>query len=166
MPEVSAADPDRDAVYLAEHRLEAALELLPSGGEVTAFGRVLRLEQAQEFTTLAAAQGFATLTCIELGEPPVTVAHARGQTRSSYVPGSTDNESPATIRLAHWGGTRVTLCHELAHHLTRGSTPAHGAPFRAALLRLLVHCGAPGQAEWLRLAWAEAGLSLVGSTVP
>lgn len=149
-------DLDRDAVYLAEHRLEAALEVLPEGGEMRAFGRVLTLEPELHFTTLAAAQGFATLTCIELGEPPVRVVHARTESKSSYLPAS--GTRSAEIRLAHWGGTRLTLCHELAHHLTRARTLTHDAAFRQSLCALLEHVGAPGQAEWLRLAHREAGL--------
>ena len=149
-------DRDREAVYLAEHRLEAALELVPTGGRVRAFGRALTLEPELHFTTLAAAQGFATLTCIELGEPPVRVAHARAETRSSYLPGK--GTRAAEIRLAHWGGTRLTLCHELAHHRTRQRSLTHDAAFRQELCALLEHVGAPGQAEWLRLAHREAGL--------
>jgi putative metallohydrolase (TIGR04338 family) len=159
-------DPDRDAVYLAEHRLEALLDRVGTdGGVVTSFGGRFELEPALVFTTLAAAQGFATLTCIERGLPPVLVSHASGERHSTYR-AARGGQAPE-IRLAGWGGTRLTLCHELAHHAVESDSRAawgaqsaqvHGAQFRRALTALLEHVGAPEQARWLRLAHRDAGL--------
>ncbi|WP_022910187.1 hypothetical protein [Aestuariimicrobium kwangyangense] len=157
-----AHDPDRDAVYLAEHRLEALLERVgTAGGAVTSFGARFVLEPALVFTTLVAAQGFATLTCIEWGLRPVVVIHASGVRHSSYR--AARGQRPPQIRLAEWGGTRLTLCHELAHHVVESANgqPAvavHGGEFRGALTGLLEHVGAPEQARWLRLAHRDAGL--------
>lgn len=144
-------DPDRDAVYDGEQRMERA----SSVGKLAAFGRVWQLEPEQRFRTLAAAQTFATLATMERGAPPVLVRHRRGDRKSHYSP------VDATIALASWGGTRTTLCHELAHHFVATQSPdvpSHGAVWRTTMLHLLAAHGAPEQAEFLRLAWAELGL--------
>lgn len=139
------SDPDKRAVYACERRLEQVL-----GQRVHVGGRFIDVESDHEFTTLAAAALDATLTCMELGLPPVRVRHRRGDAMSHYYGGE--------IALASWGGTKFTLYHELAHHLvaTRHRMGGHGPHFRAALLDLLP----PGQAEYLRHAFESARLAV------
>lgn len=145
------SDAERDAAYDGETRLERAVAV----GALRAFGRDWMLEPEKEFRTLAAAQAFATFACLERGVAPVLVRHRRGDAKSHYSP------AERTIALAPWGGKRITLCHELAHHFVAEEVPgvpAHGAAWRSRMLGILAHDGAPGQADFLRLAWADAGL--------
>ncbi|NLE98229.1 MAG: hypothetical protein GX596_09635 [Propionibacterium sp.] len=149
---VQGPDPDRDAVYDGERRLEQAVDV----GALRAFGRSWQLEPEQRFRTLAAAQTFATLACLERGAAPVLVRHRAGDRKSHYSP------ADATIALASWGGTRLTLVHELAHHFVAEESrdqPSHGPAWRTRMLELLAHNGAPQQATFLRLAWAELELA-------
>lgn len=146
------ADPDRETVYACERRLTAAIG--SPGGRIDAHGRVWALEPDTRFATLAEAQLWVTLTCIEQALPPVTVRHRGGDVKSHYEP------KTSTVALASWGGARLTLCHELAHHwtTTHHQMLGHGAAFRAALCGLLAAAGAPEQAAFLRATFESDGL--------
>lgn len=149
---MSRNDPDQSSVYSCEDRLSAAIA---TGAPIRAFGTVWELEPEETFTTLAAAQLFATLLCAANTLPPVTVRHRAGDNESHYQP------LDQTIALASWGATRTTICHELAHHAThsRAGDGGHGPLFRTALCELLDSAGAPQQAGYLRGAYLDAGLA-------
>lgn len=109
-------------VYSCERRLSLAV----AAGTVSAFGSLWRLEPDRTYSTLASAGLEAAVTCMELGLPPVTVRHRRGDRSSHYEPAN------ASIALASWGGTSSTLAHELAHHeaWVRHRLLHHGVEFR------------------------------------
>ena len=147
------ADPDRDAVYLAEDRLA---RLARHEGPMVVAGRITRVEPDLEFTSLSAARLFCTLTCLERGLPPVQVRLRRGDAKSHY------SAHDQQIALASWGGWRSVVVHELAHHAVQhtvdGPVASHGAAFRRAHLDLLRHLGLPAQARTLADFYAQAGL--------
>lgn len=153
------ADPDKQAVYLAEDRLARLARRGahdPAGGVVVG-GRLVSVEPDLKFTALAQARLFCTLTCLEMGLPPVAVRLRRGEARSHY------SARPAEIALASWGAWRLVVVHELAHHVvsTRHGPglPDHGVAFRQAMLELLRHNGLPRQAEELASLFAASGLA-------
>ncbi|MGA4670531.1 hypothetical protein ACPCG0_12190 [Propionibacteriaceae bacterium Y1923] len=144
------ADPDAGRVYLCEDRLQRWAR---AGTAVLVDGRLVSVEAEHDFADLAAAALFCTLTCLELGLPPVRVRQRRGERQSHYQPAR--GADPAEIALASWGAARLVVLHELAHHLahhTPGGVeqPAHGPVFRAALVRLLRHVDLPRQAAELQ----------------
>lgn len=157
-----SGDPDRDAVYLAEDRLA---RLAAARSAMVVGGRVVAVEPELRFTTLAEAGLFCTLTCLELGLPPITVRRRRGERRSHYEPRS---DGSGVVALASWGAQRLVVVHELAHHLVHarrraragGATdePEHGPAFRAAMVMLLNHLELPRQAEALARFHRDAGL--------
>lgn len=166
-----ASDPDKAAVYLCEDRLSRLAE---AGTAVQVGTRLVAVEAEHTFTTVAAAALFCTLTCAEMGLPPVTVRLRRGERESHYDP------ARAEIALASWGARRLVIVHELAHHLDhcqrvgvgndaapghgetpgQGAAPVHGRSFRDAMLALLRHLGLTRQAAELARLYGEAGLDL------
>lgn len=145
------SDSEKQIVYAAERQLG---QMIAVGGPVRALGRTWELEPEQKFATPSSASLFTTLTCMELGLPPVKVRERRGELLSHY------QASKREIALASWGWTRTTLCHELAHHLTqtRWHIGDHDVSFRMAMMEILAHTGAPVQAELLGELWRGAGL--------
>ena len=122
---------------------------IEAGGDLYSMGEVFHLEADIKFATLASAGAYAVLTCMERGLPPVTVRHRQGEKYSHY------SHANQEIALASWGGTRLTLCHELAHHEARvlHNDDTHGDVFRKVFTQMLTHCGAPEQARYLRTCW-------------
>lgn len=161
-----AADPDVGRVYLCEDRLQRWAR---AGRAVLVDGRLVSVEPEHDFTDLASVRLFCTLTCLELGLPPVRVRLRRGETKSHYRPaGPTEPPDRAEIALASWGAARLVVLHELAHHVTAcqtrqhpgGAEPSHGPLFRASLVALLRHLALPRQADELHRLFTEAGLPL------
>lgn len=154
------ADPDRHRVYLCEDRLA---RWAASAGPVVVDGRLVTVEPEHTFADLASTRLFCTLTCLELGLPPVTVRRRQGETESHYDP------SRQEIALASWGGRRLVVLHELAHHLARhhpghdGAEPDHGPLFRRSFVDLLAHVGLPRQSAELRRLLQDAGLALASA---
>lgn len=149
------SDPDRHAVYLAEDRLA---RLARHQGPMVVGGRIIAVEPDQKFTSLAQARLFCTLTCVELGLPPVEVRLRGGEAKSHYTPAT--GERPAEIALASWGAWRLVVVHELTHHLVQVRSPGvahHGAEFRAAMVQLLDHLGLSGQARELTTFFEGVG---------
>ena len=137
-------DPCKNDVYKAQDRLRSALKV----GRIFSMGEMWRLEPEQYFNTLASANLFANLTCMELLLPPVKMRWRDGEKYSHY------ESWGMTIALASWGGTRGTVCHELAHHANwvRNKERGHGKLFQEEYFRLLAHTGAPEQARFLKKA--------------
>lgn len=159
------ADPDAERVYLCEDRLHRWAR---AGRAVVVDGRLVSVEPEHDFRDLAAARLFCTLTCLELGLPPVRVRLRKGDTKSHYRPGSGRHDATdhGEIALASWGGARLVILHELAHHLTQhrrssgASAPAHGPLFRSNLLEVMRHVSLPRQAAELQRLFTEAGLPI------
>lgn len=155
------ADPDADRVYLCEDRLQRWAR---AARAVLVDGRLVAVEPEHDFADLGTISLFCTLTCLELGLPPVAVRRRRGERKSHYRPAR--GSDPAEIALAGWGGARLVVLHELAHHVARhhpdasAGEPDHGPRFRAGLVGLLHHCGLPRQASELQRLFSEAGLAL------
>ena len=156
------ADPDVERVYLCEDRLQRWAR---AGRTVVVDGRLVSVEPEHDFTSLASARLFCTLTCLELGLPPLRVHRRKGEAKSHYrVPRPGDAADQAEIALASWGGARLVVLHELAHHLAEHDPtrlpdePAHGPVFRSSLVRLLDHLGLARQAAELGRLFTEAGL--------
>ncbi|MGD7732576.1 hypothetical protein ACQCX5_06375 [Propionibacteriaceae bacterium G57] len=154
------ADPDAQAVYLCEDRLSRWAR---AGRAVVVDGRMVVVEPEHDFTDLASARLFCTLTCLELGLPPVSVRLRQGERMSHYDP------ARGEIALASWGNARLVVLHELAHHSAHHATghadhhsagADHGPLFRAHLLALLRHTDLPRQADELARLFDRANLPI------
>lgn len=175
-----AADPEVERVYLCEDRLQRWAR---AGRAVVVDGRLVSVEPEHDFADLTSATLFCTVTCLELGLPPVRVRLRKGDTKSHYRAAQA-HVAPdgAEIALASWGGARLVVLHELAHHLAhhrviqqqaiqqrggRGiAEPAHGPVFRASLVDLLKHVSLPKQAAELQRLFTDAGLTITPPTTP
>ena len=165
------ADPDVERVYLCEDRLQRWAR---AGRAVVVEGRLVSVEPEHDFSSLAAARLFCTLTCLELGLPPVRVRLRKGDAKSHYrAAGSSETPDRAEIALASWGAARLVVLHELAHHVVEcrpagqttrgGAEPTHGPLFRASLVELLRHVSLPRQADELQRLFTQAGLPLASA---
>lgn len=159
-------DPDRGRVYAAEDEVLAWL----TSGEVRIAGETFSPEREARFTGPEEVQRYVDRVLAYLVDGghrfadrerlAVTIRARRGARRAHYEPDRRVIAVPTRTSGGGWALREHVVLHELAHHLT-GPDPsagAHGADFRATLLRLLEAVGHVETARLLAHRFAAAGL--------
>lgn len=120
-------DTQREKLYEAERRAERRLRALQkSGPDRRAPDLGLAKIQDEE------CQPFVDDVCQRLGVRPVQVDLVPDREHcASY------HHDRKLIRLPPWARNRITILHELAHHMTHRAFPSHGAEFTENFMILL-----------------------------
>lgn len=146
-------DRDRTAVYAAEDQWSSILD---RGGRVDFFGSTLQLAPQRRFADLASVSRYLdrALSLVNFTGPPVTVRQRKGGSRAHY------GDGVIAIPIQHlWSGRESVVLHELAHHLSAGSEPAHGPFYRQHMITLVGAVQSAESALILTAAYHEAGLT-------
>ncbi len=164
---MTISDPDRQATYRAEDRLQRWLAT--ANPSVTIDVTVHTPEAEARFVAPADVQRYVDRVLDHLREGakdysgqqrlPVRVRARRGHARAEY--GSGVLSIPPFEVGGAWALRESVVLHELAHHLAGPNASGHGAPFRATFIRLLEDIGKPVWAELLHLAFASEALESV-----
>lgn len=161
-------DPDKHATYDAEHMLASWLDAVsPQTRTVNCLGATFQPEDEVKFTDPDAVQTYVDRVLDHLRRnghsydgqehTAVTVKARRGAKAAEYA-NAVITIPPREIGGA-WSLRETVVLHEIAHHLDTSGGPAHGARFRATLVRLLENIGSPVTAHLLQGAYAERGLA-------
>lgn len=127
-------DSQQAKVYGAEQMVRKIIDRSAPGQPVHLHGSTLTLPPEVKFGSLEATQAYVDRV---LGPGQVKVRERKGNTKAHYEPFTATIAVPAPERGRHWAQREIVILHEIAHHLTRTTRPAHGPEFCAEFLRLV-----------------------------
>jgi putative metallohydrolase (TIGR04338 family) len=123
---------------------------------IEAYGTSFRTPDERKFARVEDIQRYVDAVLAHVGhDRPVKVRVRKGITKAHY---EHYNETIA-IPENPWAMREIVVLHEIAHHLTKYSEPAHGPEFRSAFCDLLERVLCPEARFLLQVAFFERGLT-------
>lgn len=152
-------DSQQGRVYRAEHILQFMLDHATENPMVTIEGITLTLPPEAKFSTAEDVQRYIDRVTsmpsviAEFGEAKVSVRRRKGTTKAHY------QRNTQTIAIpeagTRWALREVVALHELAHHYSRHTSPAHGPKFVSTLISLLGLVMGPEMGLLARILYAQ-----------
>lgn len=159
-------DRGRARLYSAEALVHSIFDNAAAGAsQLTIGGTTVTVPAEARFATVESMQRYADsvlamapVAALVGGDAgSVRVRARRGVTAAHYERANATIAVPMQSE-ARWAQRELVLLHELAHHLDRGSGPAHGPDFVRGYVDLAAIVMGPEAALIMRITFAENGV--------
>lgn len=154
-------DSQQGKVYRAEHILQFMLDNARDNPMVTIEGITLTLPPEAKFSTVEDVRRYVDRVTrmpsvvAAFGEASIAVRPRKGTTKAHY------QRNTQTIAIpeigSRWALRELVVLHEIAHHYSRHTLPAHGPQFVGTLITLLELVMGPEAALLARILYAQNG---------
>ena len=165
---MSARDTQRSRVYAAEQFVRTLFDRAGqhSSRVIDFFGESITLPPEVRFASVESVQRYvdevmALPAVAELcpGPGPLAVRARRAATAAHYENSGGAGVIAVPDRVgAGWAMRELVVLHEVAHHLSRPGTAAHGAEFVATFCALATAVMGPEAGHVLRVVYAKEGV--------
>jgi putative metallohydrolase (TIGR04338 family) len=165
---VSARDTQRSRVYAAEQFVRTLFDRAGQHNSrvIDFFGESVTLPPEARFASVESVQRYVdevlalpAVTELRPGPGPLAVRARRAATAAHYESSGDGGVIAVPDRVdASWAMRELVVLHEVAHHLSRPGTPAHGAEFVATFCALAAAVMGPEAGHVLRVVYAKEGV--------